>query len=327
MYTYYQDPNEEVRNILVQMFVSDTVFPFPQGLTPDIVGLARYGYGLAHRGFVRPHYWKDSLGYSLQASTCSGTPLAFPGTLPPCVIDIARTTVFDDANHGPYFLHVWAWKEVHQEGTPPIWKPIIEPEFKVSPYFGLVDPSTGNLLSQKMKPILSNPVAVYNGLAVVPFTNEMITTIWRDILKQQGGPPQIPGVGTLPGGSGLDLKFELPYGAVILPNLPGWKKFYQFESPKADHIVNYIQDTSNEQYANALCGAVVPNNWCECAEEISSTPIPSTYCGNICRCIDPIGANIAATGGYPGCLISYFDCQPGQETLQLQYRYRQYRFK
>src|SRR3990167_450909 len=311
---------ENVHNILIEMFISDVGYPFPNGLTPDMPGYARYSFGLGHNGFVRPHTWKNSLGYSLELSACAnieGAPriLPFPGGYqPPCIIDIARAvSVYEDPNHGPYFLHIWAWKQVSTPGTgtEPVWKPIEEEEFKVRPYFGLIDPSTGSL-TQRMKPILPDPVSVYNGLGIVPLTNEMLASVWT-LLRQQGAVPQLeelPGGFAIPGGTGLDLRFELPYAEITIPNIEGWKKFYNYQVPRADFVVNYLAGINTDEYAQALCGQPALYNWCNCAEMLKDTLVPSTQCGGICKCIDPIGYYIAATnnGVFPGCTVRLTHC-------------------
>lgn len=227
--------------------------PLINTMPPD----ERASIALVNANFVRPYSWVDSDNNPISYYCVTNIKSYY---WPPCIIDFNRLDTYGP-EHGPYFIHVWAFKD----GNIPVT------EFdglKVRPSIKLYEIIDNELfaLTDEFIPIVSTPQPFYNGLnafALSRETFELIKSVYDF---------------SIPKNIIMDVRINTSrdYGDVIFP--PGWDNVEA--SPFSIHTGMFLTGINDDVYVNSLCGVYSPYNYCDCRLLFNET---------ICKCMDPAG--------------------------------------
>lgn len=320
-----EDYPVEVINYRFHTFISDTDKGLNIPLDPTMDPAVLYGVALLNAYTVRPLEWQDSQGNKLSLRcgaipTVTGAPGSLTGPLPvpymlPCLLDINRIANMPNPNWGPYFIHIWGFKKVRTVQGNEKWFPIAS----ANPQENLGDDPQLNpnavsagltleLIPSSGPALIMNPgpINFFNGVGVLPFTTESIielinrlytsptpiTDPWRkpevaaiaDFLDRTiGFDPRRTGGATL-------FALGVPKSSIGVPD--SWKG-------AVTHVANNVQVAiagaginNLSTYTGALCGNPTGVRFCECAGLFPQSSLVSAQCGGICKCVDPIGANL-----------------------------------
>lgn len=265
-------------NWIIEIFVGDSIVPAEplfNTYPPDY----RANISLNDSRLVRPQKWLNSNGQTLhvnckyvpQNKICITPNICYPtATSIPCIIDLERIRKMPISEWGPYFVNVWAFKEVNGN-----WIPVeTSDNLRIKPYLEVFDVSGVTVLQKRFLSSETQPFS--RGLNAFSIPNgdfQAIVDIYNNYFPIRSTNTMLIEFGVRIQGNEIDI-----------PN--GWARPYTW--PYTRNVAQFLQGYNNvDTYRRLLCssGSIT---FCECASISKILP----NCSNLCRCIDPHGYNI-----------------------------------